>query len=121
MGRERTDPGRTRAGSATVGLGGFCRQCQRRLLVRDLQRRDEFRIVHRDAQGLDASSQETLDVDPRQFARAQGQGREELHRVDQWKAGIALLAGLGARTKSRRIGVELYEENPHSQKSTEEG
>ena len=58
MGRARTDPGHARAGSATVGLGGIRRQCQRRLLVRDLQRRDEFRIVHRDAQGLDASSQE---------------------------------------------------------------
>src|SRR5260370_41682148 len=89
--------------------------------VRDLQGRDELRIVHRDAQGLDASSQETLDVDPRQFACPQREGREYLRRVDRWKAGIALLAGLCAGTKSRRIGVELHEENRHSQKSAEEG
>ena len=78
MGRERTDPGHARAGSATVGLGSFRCQCPRRLLVRDLQGMDELRIVHRDAQGLDASSQEALDVDPRQFACPQRQGREEL-------------------------------------------
>jgi len=41
-------------------VGGFGNQCQRRLLVRDLQRRNECRVVHRDAQGPDASSQEAF-------------------------------------------------------------
>jgi transposase len=41
MGRERTDPCHTRAGPATVGLGGFSCQCPRRLLVCDLQGRDD--------------------------------------------------------------------------------
>ena len=121
MGRARTDPGHARAGSATVGLGGIRRQCQRRLLVRDLQRRDELRIIRRDAQGLDASPQETLDVDPRQLACPQGQGREQLRRVDRWKAGIALLAGLRARTKSGRIGVESYEKNWVREEPTRQG
>src|SRR3981189_2461016 len=93
MGRERTDPCDTRAGPATIGLGGFSCQRPRRLLVRDLQGRDELWIVHRDAQGPDASSQEALDLDPRQFACPQGEGGEGLCRIDKWKTRAAFLAG----------------------------
>jgi hypothetical protein len=35
-------------------------------------------------------------------------GKAVKNYVDQWKAGIALLARLCAGTKSRRIGVELH-------------
>ena len=68
----------------------------RRLLVRDLQGRDELWIVRRDAQDPDASSQEALDLDPRQFACPQGEDGEGLCRVDKWKTGAAFLAGLCA-------------------------
>ena len=78
-------------------------------------------LVHRDAQGLDASSQEALDTDPRQFACPQGEGCQELRRVDQWKTRIALFAGVCAGTKSRRIGVELHEENRNGQEASGQG
>ncbi len=46
MGRARADPNYLCAGHTTVRLGGFSRQCQRRLLVRDLQRRNERGAIY---------------------------------------------------------------------------
>ena len=59
-------------------------------------------------QALDSGSHASVVVkDEYCSSRGQGESREELRRVDQWKAGIAFLAGLCARTQSRRIGAEL--------------
>src|SRR4029077_15463685 len=50
----------SRARPATVRLGGFGYQCQRGLLVRDLQGRGEGRVVYREAQAPEASLQEAF-------------------------------------------------------------
>jgi transposase len=58
--------------------------------------RDELWIVYRDAQDPDASSQEALDLDPRQFACPQRESGKGLCRIDKWKTRAAFLAGLCA-------------------------
>jgi transposase len=97
------------ARQATVGLGSFHRQCQRRLLVCDIQGRNERRFVCRNAQADHAPSPQTIVPGYRQSARPQGKTRARLCRGDRWQPEIVLPARLCAGIEPGRTGMEPHE------------
>src|SRR5882757_10155790 len=90
-------------------LGSFRRQCQRRLLVCDIQGRNECRFVCRNAQADHAPAPQTIVPGYRQSARPQGKTRARLCRGDRWQTEIVLPARLCAGIEPGRTGMEPHE------------
>ena len=113
VGAARADPGCAPSRAQAIGLSRLRGQLAWGVLVLRLSKRTGCRLVCRVAQEVDAQAQANRFTWCSTAYGAQESQRQRLRAVHGRQAHPALLAGIRARTESRRTGVELRQANRH--------